>query len=265
MWARRFCWRPRCPSSGSGWPSPAAWGLMLRGAAVEFAETAPGLPGAGHQPGRAFNSRRLPARRPGPQATGVVAAYRKFKRPFHRPCGPPCLCRLAVPALVSARLWLPPCERPALEHRGRPVPWRPAPATPARQRRQPVGSRQAAGRARRARIAPMAGDGQPALLGRLGGWIGAYKKRKSAWSRVCRSICCMSACCCARSLVRRNCAPEMAKGRGLVDPIVLTAEHKVGIHGVGVTTTSAFSVVMRAMSHVGHGAGSCRARCAANQ
>ena len=42
FWARRSCWRPRCPSWG--WVSRsrrAAWGLMLRGAAVEFAETAP--------------------------------------------------------------------------------------------------------------------------------------------------------------------------------------------------------------------------------
>ena len=64
----------------------------------------------------------------------------------------------------------PPGEHPALEHRGRPAPWRPSPATPARQRlaqpcRQPAGRRPA----RRARIEPMVGDGQPARLGRLGG------------------------------------------------------------------------------------------------
>ena len=48
---------------------------------------------------------------------------------------PPCRPH-AVPALVSARLprAAPPGERPALEHRGRPAPWRPSPATPARQR-----------------------------------------------------------------------------------------------------------------------------------
>ncbi len=61
----------------------AAWGLMLRGAAVEFAETAPWmahLPRPGHQPRRLRLQplRRLPPRRAGPQAPLPVASRNRL-------------------------------------------------------------------------------------------------------------------------------------------------------------------------------------------
>ncbi len=56
----------------------AAWGLMLRGAAVEFAETAPWMaifPGPGHQPRRVRLQpvRRLAPRRARPEAAHALA------------------------------------------------------------------------------------------------------------------------------------------------------------------------------------------------
>jgi len=93
------------------------------------------------------------------------------------PCGPLPLSRGARARVRLPASCCPPGGRPALEHRGRPAPWRPSPVTPVRQRlaqpcRQPAGRRPARRGVHRAmqksQCAPWQGGQHPGHLAHRG-------------------------------------------------------------------------------------------------